>query len=287
IGEAAEAGLPMKAQVPPRAIGLLLGLQATLHPFVSHPSFREVAGLPLAEQVRRLRDPGLRDRLLAEEPHPAIAFLVGRFDRLFLLGDPPDYEPPAERSVEAQARRRGLEPAVLALELLLAEEGRALLYRPFLNYSGNDLEVSRAMLEDAHSVPGLGDAGAHCGMICDGSFPTYLLTHWSRDRTRGPRLPLPWLVKRQTADTAALVGLHDRGRIAPGLRADLNLIDADALQLRHPEVVFDLPAGGRRLVQRARGYRATFVAGEAVVEDGEPTGALPGRLVRGAQPAPT
>jgi N-acyl-D-aspartate/D-glutamate deacylase len=286
IGQAAAAGLPMKAQVPPRAIGLLLGLQATLHPFCGHPSWREVAALPLAEQVRCLRDPALRRRILAEKAPGPLAFLLDRFDRMFVLGDPPDYEPPAEASVAARAARAGVPPAELAYDLLLGDEGRALLYRPFLNYTDFNLDVSREMLLDPNAVPGLGDAGAHCGMICDGSYPTFLALHWGRDRARGERLPLEWLVKRQTADTAELVGLGDRGRIAPGLRADLNLVDWDALRLRPPQVVFDLPAGGKRLVQRAEGYRMTLVAGEVTFEDGEPTGALPGRLVRGAQPAP-
>jgi N-acyl-D-aspartate/D-glutamate deacylase len=286
IAAANAEGLPMRAQVPPRAIGLLLGLQATLNPFSGHPSFREVAGRPLAEQVARLRDPELRHRILAEETPASLAFLLAGFERMFLLGDPPDYEPEADDSVAARAGRRGIPAAELAYELLLEDEGRTLLYLPFLNYAEFNLDVSREMLLDPYSVPGLGDAGAHCGMICDGSFPTFLLSHWGRDRKRGERLPVEWLVKRQTADTAALVGLGDRGAIAPGLRADLNLIDWDALQLRPPEMVFDLPAGGKRLVQRVRGYHTTLVAGEVTFNDGEATGALPGRLVRGAQPAP-
>ena len=167
----------------------------------------------------------------------------------------------------------------------MKDEGRALLYRPLLNYSDFDLEAVREMLLHEHTVPGLGDAGAHCGLICDGSFPTYLLSHWGRARTRGERLPVEWLVKSQTADTAALVGLHDRGRIAPGMKADLNLIELDRLALRHPEIVHDLPAGGKRLVQRADGYHTTIQNGEVTFRDGEPTGALPGRLVRGPQPA--
>jgi len=286
IAKAADQGLPMAAQVPVRAIGLLLGLEATLHPFVGHPAFRPLAGLPRAEQVARLREPALRARLLAEEPPRALAFLLGRFDRLFRLGDPPDYEPRAEDSAAAEAGRRGVEPAEVALDWMLEDGGRALLYRPFLNYTDDHLDVSREMLLHPHAVPGLGDAGAHCGMICDGSFPTFLLTHWARDRQRGERLPLEWLVKRQTADTAALVGLRDRGVLAPGMKADCNVVDFDALRLAPPQVVFDLPAGGRRLVQRAEGYAATLVSGEVVREGGEATGALPGRLVRGARPAP-
>jgi N-acyl-D-aspartate/D-glutamate deacylase len=286
LDDANAAGLPLKAQVAARAIGLLLGLEATLNPFSSHPSYREVADLPLAERVAKLRNPALRARILSESPSPGMAPLVAQFDRLFLLGDPPDYEPPKEKSLAAEAARRGVTPEELTYDLCLGDDGHALLYRPFLNYSGFDLEPVREMLLHEHTVPGLGDAGAHCGMICDGSFPTYLLSHWGKDRVRGEKLPVPLLVKQQTADTAALVGLHDRGRIAPGMRADVNLIDFAALGLAPPEIVHDLPAGGKRLLQRAHGYRMTVQCGEVTFEDGESTGALPGRLVRGAQPGP-
>jgi N-acyl-D-aspartate/D-glutamate deacylase len=284
LEQANAAGLPMRGQVAARAIGTLLGFEATIHPFISHASWSEVASLPLAEKVARLRDPELRRRLLAEEPAPAMRMFADP-ERIFALGDPPDYEPPREASVAAAARRRSVSPFELLLDLLLADEGRTLLYRPLLNYSSFNLDATREMISHPLTVPGLGDAGAHCGLICDGSFPTYLLLHWGRDRTRGARLPVEQLVKRQTADTAALVGLHDRGALAPGRKADLNLIDPDALALAHPEIVYDLPAGGKRLVQRARGYRATLVSGEVVLENGEPTGALPGKLVRGPQPA--
>ena len=284
LAEANADGIPLMGQVPARAIGLFLGLSASLNPFISHPSYaREVAGKPLAEQVALLRDPERRRRILAEEPSGGIAFLVWNFERLFVLGDPPDYEPAQDASLAARAQREGRTPAELAYDLLLEQEGRALLYRPFLNYSDFDLEAARELLLDEFTVPGLGDAGAHVGMICDGSFPTYLLTHWGRDRTRGEKLPLEWLVKAQSADTAKLVGLHDRGVLAPGYRADLNLIDFDALSIPHPEIVHDLPAGGKRLVQRASGYRATVQNGQITFEDGESTGALPGKLVRGAQ----
>jgi N-acyl-D-aspartate/D-glutamate deacylase len=283
LADANAAGLPMKAQVAARAVGLLLGLDATLNPFCSHPSWAPLAALPRAERLARLRDPALRARLLAEKPADGVAWLVWGFDRLFALGDPPDYEPTPEQSVAAEAARRGVDPAALAYDLLLADEGRQLLYRPVMNYTHGDLEAAREMLLDPHTVPGLGDAGAHVGLICDGSFPTFLLSHWGRGRTRGEKLPIEWLVKSQTHDTAALVGLRDRGRLAPGMKADLNLIEWDALGVRRPEIVFDLPAGGRRLVQRATGYRATVVSGEVTFEDGEPTGALPGRLVRGAR----
>ena len=283
LAEANDAGLPMKAQGAARAVGVLLGLDATLHPFCSHPSWPALAELPRAERLARLRDPALRARLLAEKPAAAMAGIVFDFDRLFALGDPPDYEPTPEQSVAAEAARRGVSPAELAYDLLQADDGRQLLYRPVMNYSHGDLEATREMLLDRNTVPGLGDAGAHVGLICDGSFPTFLLSHWGKDRSRGEKLPVEWLVKSQTSDTASLVGLCDRGRLAPGMKADLNLIEWDALGVRRPEIVFDLPAGGRRLVQRATGYRATVVSGEVSFENGEPTGALPGRLVRGAR----
>jgi len=285
ISAANAAGLPIKAQVAARAIGLLLGLEATLNPFSSHPSFRELAALPLAEKVAKLRDPALRRRILAEEPAPALAMLVWQFERLFVLGDPPDYEPAQEKSVATEALLRGVTPQELVYDLLLERDGHALLYRPFLNYSAFSLDAVREMLLHEHTVPGLGDAGAHCGMICDGSFPTYLLSHWGKGRTRGERIPIETLVKGQTADTAALVGLGDRGRIAEGMKADVNLIDFAALGMRPPEVVYDLPAGGKRLVQRATGYVATVCSGVVSFENGESTGELPGKLVRGPQTA--
>src|SRR5262245_666884 len=284
LEEANAAGLPMRGQVAARAIGTLLGFEATIHPFLSHPSFAEIAALPLAAKVARLRDPEFRERLLAEQPAPALRMFAD-LERIFALRDPPESEPAPDASIAAEARRRGVSPWALLLDAMLANEGRALLYRPLLNYSSFDLDAIREMLLHPFTVPGLGDAGAHCGLICDGSFPTYLLLHWGRERKRGAKLPVEQLVKWQTADTAALVGLNDRGALLPGRKADLNLIDPDALALAHPEIVYDLPAGGKRLVQRARGYRATLVTGEVVLENGEPTGALPGKLVRGPQRA--
>ncbi|MDG2048983.1 MAG: amidohydrolase family protein [Myxococcota bacterium] len=286
IGEAAEVGLPMKAQVAPRAIGLLLGLEASLHPFIGHPTYQSIKDLSREEKWARLKDPNFRAALLTEQTPEMLRFLVGDFERLFLLGDPPNYEPSPDQSLAAEARRRGVSEQEWALECLLEQEGRALLYRPFLNYTEFNLDSTRDMLLDPNAVPGLGDAGAHCGMICDGSFPTYLLSHWGRDRTRGERLEVPWLVQQQTSATAQLVGLQDRGVIAPGMRADLNLIEWDKLRLCPPEIVFDLPAGGRRLVQRAEGYQMTLVAGQPICESGQLTGARPGRLIRGAQGCP-
>jgi N-acyl-D-amino-acid deacylase len=286
---AAARGAHLVPQVAARPTSLLLGLQGTLHPFVAHATYRQLAHLPLAERVRCLRDPATKRRMLAEQvafDNPVLAFLATAFHKLFPLGDPPDYEPSAEASIAAVARRRGVSPEDVAYDLLLERDGRELLYLPFLNYSGFDFEPIREMLLHPRTVIGLADGGAHCGVICDASTPTFLLTHWARDRRRGERLPLEHLVRRQTHDTAVLYGLHDRGTLAPGMKADVNLIDLDALALAAPEMVFDLPARGRRLVQRARGYRATIVRGAVVAEEGEATGALPGRLVRGPQAAP-
>ncbi len=277
--QAVREGVSIRAQVAARPVGLLMGLEASIHPFLGCRGYREIEALPLAERVKGLRDPERKRRILAEREAQGAGF--PSLEKLFALGDPPDYEPPAEQSVAARAARLCISPLALLYELLLERDGRELLYAPVMNYSAFDMEVCREMLLHPLTVPGLGDAGAHCGMICDGSFVTTLLTHWGRDRVRGARIPLETLVRWHTRDTAELVGLSDRGLLAPGKKADLNLIDWEGLHLHPPEIRFDLPAGGRRLVQRADGYRATLVSGQVVLRDGEPTGALPGRLVRG------
>jgi N-acyl-D-aspartate/D-glutamate deacylase len=275
-------GLPIKGQVAARAIGIMFGLEATLSPFATSPHYAKIASLPLAERVAKLRDPELRRAIVSEERSDGLSAMAS-FDKLFRLGDPPDYEPSPDQSVAAEAKRQGKTPAEHAYDLLLEDDGRALLYRPFLNYADHDLEAIREMLAHEHTVPGLGDAGAHCGMICDGSFPTFLLSHWGRERTRGEKLPLEALVKSQSRDTARLVGLDDRGTLEPGMKADVNLIDFDRVGMNQPEIVYDLPAGGKRLLQRATGYATTIQSGEVTFEDGEATGALPGKLVRGPQ----
>jgi N-acyl-D-aspartate/D-glutamate deacylase len=206
--------------------------------------------------------------------------------RMHLMGSEPDYEPTADTTVAAHATARGVSPEAVALDHMLTGDGRGMLYVPFLNYAEGSLDPARAMLVHADTVPGLSDGGAHVGMICDGSFPTTMITHWTRDRTRGPKIALESVVRMQTRDTARTVGLYDRGLIAPGYRADLNVIDYDRLALHAPQVAHDLPAGGRRLIQRASGYVATIVAGQVTYRDGEPTDALPGRLLRGAKAAP-
>jgi N-acyl-D-aspartate/D-glutamate deacylase len=286
---AAARGARVIGQVSARPTGLLMGWDSTAHPFIFHPTYRELAHLPIDQRVERLRDPAIRARITTEQPAFAdalAAFVCTVFHKLFPLGDPPDYEPSADRSVAAMAEREGRTPQEVTYDLMMQRDGRELLYLPLLNYADFDFEPIRAMLEHPHTVLSLSDGGAHCGLICDASTPTLLLTHWVRGRTRGPRLPLELIVRRQTHETAELYGLDDRGLLAPGRLADVNVIDFDALTLAPPQMVFDLPAGGRRLVQKASGYRVTVKSGMVTFENGEPTGALPGRLVRGPQAAP-
>ena len=281
LEQATAAGLPMKAQVAARPVGVLLGLDLTLNPFSLHPDWPK--GASLGEQRRLLGDPDFVARLIANPPDKGNALgtaLLHRWGDMFRLGDPPNYEPLPETSLAAEAMRRGAAYETVAAEWL----GEGMIYVPFLNFADGDLDAVGAMLAHPDTIPGLSDGGAHVGMICDGSFPTTLLTHWTRDRSHG-RLPLEFLIQRQAHDTARAVGLADRGCIAPGQRADLNLIDLGRLALLPPQVAHDLPAGGRRLVQRARGIRATLVAGAVTYRDGEATGALPGRLLRGATTA--
>ncbi len=273
-------GLEMRAQVAVRPIGILIGLQATVNPLAESPTFRALAAgdLELAVLAQRLRAPDVRTAVLGELSETTRA----RWERqgVYVLGPVPDYEPAPESSITAQARRRGLEPSELLYDELVAGDGTALLYVPILNFANGDLDHVREMLQHPFCVPGLSDGGAHVGTICDASFPTTLLQHWGRDRERGT-LPIPVLVAQQTRNTARSVGLDDRGALLPGLRADINVVDLDALTVEAPYMAFDLPAGGKRLLQRARGYRHTFVHGVETYRDGEFTGALPGRLVRG------
>jgi N-acyl-D-aspartate/D-glutamate deacylase len=287
---AREAGVAMRGQVAARAIGILLGFEATLNPFMLAPAWKELRDLPMPERVARLRREDVRRALIehqAADPKGSVTSgrLISRFELMFRLGDPPDYEPDPQTSVAATARREGRSPLEVAYDWMLERDGHALLYMPFANYVNGSLDGVADQLAHPSSVAGLSDGGAHVGTICDVSFPTSLLQWWGRDRPRG-RLPLELLVHKQTRATAETVGLLDRGLLAPGYRADVNVIDFDALRLHVPEFVYDLPAGGKRLLQRAEGYLHTFVAGTEVRTNGESTGATPGRLIRGARPAP-
>ena len=281
IGDANDEGISIKGQVMGRPIGLVLGFELTENPFMGYPSYAELAKLPFDEKVKRLADPEVRRRILAEHAKdPAHGGRIAVFDRLFEVDDKPDYEPPVEASIIEHARRLGIGPAELAYDVMMKNGGHGLLYRPLLNYAGGNLDAVHEMLTDPNGVPGLSDGGAHCGMTCDSSITTFNIAYWTRDRKRGPRLSLSKVVKGHTADAAAVMGFKDRGLIAPGMKGDVNVIDYDKLRLYPVEVVYDMPAGGRRLVQRATGYKATLVSGVSIVRDDQHTGARPGRLVR-------
>jgi N-acyl-D-aspartate/D-glutamate deacylase len=285
IEESARDGLPIRAQVAPRPIGILLGLQATLNPFSAHRAFATIKDKPLAEKFAAMRDPSFRAAILAEadtrQNHP-LARRVMAFDHIFPLGNPPDYEPPREKSLAVAAKRENRDPADLVYDLLLENGGTNFLFMPFANYAHYNLDACGEMIAHPDCIMGLGDGGAHVGIISDASYATYLLTHWGRDRAHG-KFDIGWLIKRQTHDTARAVGLNDRGIIAPGMKADINVIDFDRLKVESPTMAFDLPAGGKRLLQGAQGYDATIVSGEIVYREGRSTGALPGKLVRGPQ----
>ena len=288
--DAADGG-HLTPQVAQRPAGLLLGFESTAHPFLFHAAWREFAALPPKQRLAKLAEPEVRARILAEKPDlshlPGPALLVAAgFHMMFPLGDPPDYEPGPEKSIAAIAAREGRSPFEVAYDCMLERGGKGLVYLPLLGYAGGCLEAIREMMMHPQAVFGLSDGGAHCGLICDASMPTFLLTHWARDRERGERIPLEQLVASQTRRTAAFYGMLDRGLLAPGMKADVNVIDWGRLHIHAPEFVYDLPAEGRRLIQKVDGYRFTIQTGEVTYEDGEPTGALPGRLVRGPQPAP-
>jgi len=290
IAEANKAGVTIRGQVPPRATGLLLGLTASLNPFVMHETFRSIWGAPLETQVKALKDPEFRARLLAEEPtYPAgeiIEMICVGYHKMFALGETPDYEPAPEKSVKAIAEASGKNPREVLLDMMLERDGKALIYFPLMNYTSGSLDNVEKMLKHPNTAFGLSDGGAHCGIICDASFPSTLLTHWGRDRTRGPKLPLEWLIHGLTGRNAELINVLDRGILAPGMKADVNVIDFEHLKLYSPHIVNDLPAGGKRLIQQADGYTASIVSGTVAFREGVPTGALNGKLVRGAQARP-
>lgn len=289
--EARRQGANITAQIACRPTGMVLGWQSTIHPFVGRATYDEIARLPFAERLAKLRDPEVRARILADKPKPmgTLGMIMTQgFDRMFRLENDGklDYEPAADASVAALAARTGRDPAEIVYDMLMEKDGRGYIYLPLLNYARFNFDHIHEMLQHPATVLSLSDGGAHCGVICDASFPTYMLTHWVRDRDRGPRLPLEQVVRMQTHDTARLYGLNDRGVIAPGMKADVNVIDFERLRILAPEMVFDLPAEGRRMIQRSEGYRATIVSGTVTFENGEATGALPGKLVRGLQRAP-
>jgi N-acyl-D-aspartate/D-glutamate deacylase len=283
---AAAEGAELWPQVAGRATGLLSGHFTSYCLLDPIPAYRDLKarGLAPKELVAALRSPAVRQAILGWEPDPATAERFKRAcDEIYILGSPPDYEPGPDRSLSGIAAATGGDPIALGYDAMLEEDGRGLLYVPLLNYASGSLEPTREMLLHPRAASGLADGGAHCGIICDASMPTFMLTHWTRDRSRGERLPLEWVVKKQTQDTARLYGLGDRGVLRPGLVGDVNVIDYDRLQLGTPMVVDDLPAGGNRLVQRAVGYRATIKSGTVTFADDADTGERPGQLLRGAR----
>ena len=284
IEEAQGEGINMYGQVPPRATGINMGLTATLNPFTFYPSFYELSKQSLEEKVAAMKDPAFKEKLLSEDPvsigNPLVDEITQSFNKMFRLGEPANYEPEPDASFEAIAKKQNISPQEVAYDCLLEKEGKALIYHPLFNYLPGNLDYVERMLNHPYSISGLGDAGAHCGAISDASFPTTLIQHWGRDRKRGKKIPLEKLISMQTLETSRLLGITDRGVLKEGYKADINVIDFENLTLHEPEVLHDLPAGGRRLVQRASGYEYTIVSGQIAFKDGESTGALNGRLIR-------
>jgi N-acyl-D-aspartate/D-glutamate deacylase len=284
ITEAQEEGIKMYGQVPPRATGILMGLTASLNPFTLHPSFMEIANLPLEEKVAKMEEAGFRKKILSEKPisvdNPLLDEIITSFNKMFRLGEPANYEPGPEMSALSESKRMNIPPEEVLLDMLLEKEGNALIYHPLFNYEPGNLDHVETMLNHPHTIFGLGDAGAHCGAISDASFPTTLLQHWGRDRTKGNKFPLERLIKMQTSETSELLGIVDRGALEVGLKADINVIDFKNLTIHEPEIIYDLPAGGKRLMQKASGYEYTIVSGEVAFKKGEATGALNGKLIR-------
>jgi N-acyl-D-aspartate/D-glutamate deacylase len=290
LSEATAAGVPIKAQVFPRGVGVMLGLDLSFHPFRYNPSYRAIEHLPLDERVAAMRDSDMRSRLLAETPaheNPIHVWFASQDADLYPLGDPPNYEPNPDDTVGARAARLGITPRELAYRIMVESEGKAIFLLPAANFVGATLEPVRQMIEHPDALIALGDGGAHYGMICDSSFPTTLLAYWTRDREKGPRLELTRAIHALTQANAQAVGFTDRGLIATGMKADINVIDYDGLRLHPPRVVADLPAGGKRMIQEADGYEVTIVSGVVTYRAGVPTGALPGRLVRGGGASPS
>jgi N-acyl-D-aspartate/D-glutamate deacylase len=278
-------GIDIRAAVPWRPPGFLMGLQTSLHPFSYYKTFAELEGLPLEQIIRRMRQPDFRAAVLADEPDmsKSLTGLVNRFDKMFPLGDPPDYEPRAEDSIEARARAKGISPQEYAYDTLLEQDGQQLIFVPVASYSEGNLDILHEQLTHSRSTASLSDGGAHVASICDASFTSFMITHWVQGRTRGARLELEEVVRKQTSEPAEIYSLNDRGVLAVGKKADINIIDLDALHLHAPYTAFDLPTGGKRMLQKVDGFRYTLVSGEVIVQDGEMTDAMPGHLIRGPQ----
>jgi N-acyl-D-amino-acid deacylase len=288
ISAANREGVTMTGQVIGRPTGMVLGLDMSFNPFSLFPAYQVLQGLSLEQRVAEMRKPQVREKILSDTPVAskfAILAVLGKFQDMYPLGDPPNYEPAARDSIAARAARRGVAPLAQAYDEILENNGHAALFAPFVNYVNGNLDNALTMVKHPFTVLGLGDGGAHYGSICDGGYPTFMLTYWTRDRQSGERLSIAEVVKSLSGDPAATVGLRDRGRIATGYKADLNVIDYDRLHLFAPKARYDLPGHGRRLIQEARGYTATIVSGVPTYHDGVPTGALPGRLVRGQRNA--
>ena len=291
IAQANTDGLPIKGQMIPRPNGLLFGLDLSFNPLSYLPAYQALEALPLAQRVAEMRKPEVRARILADKPAGAPIglnmqmIIENALGNMVLWAEEPDYEPALEKTVGYIAQQRGVSLNEVAYDMLLEKDGAAILFLPASNFVHRSLDSVLTMMKSGQTIVSLGDGGAHYGLICDASIPTFMLTYWSRDR-KGERLPLPWVIKALTQDTANAIGLHDRGILAPGYKADINVIDYDRLKLHSPQTDYNLPGGGRRLYQRADGYVATIVSGAVTYRNGEPTGALPGRLVRGAQGTP-
>ncbi|HEY9216857.1 MAG TPA: amidohydrolase family protein [Phenylobacterium sp.] len=288
--EARRQGMDIRPQIAGRPTGILHGLSSSFHVFVGHPTYRrELAELSLQDKVAAMRRPEIRAALLSENTELgglATAFgAQGLLWRVFPLGERPNYEPDREQSVAGLAEAAGVSPEEMMYDLLLRDDGRELFYQPLGGYVSYNFDFFRRNMQHPNVLFGLSDGGAHCGVIADAGMPTFILTHWARDRTKGEQFPLEFLVRKLTSDTANAYGLTDRGQLKRGLLADINIIDFEQLRLFRPEAVNDLPAGGRRLVQRAEGYRFTIKSGQVTFVDGQSTGALPGGLVRGGREA--
>ena len=288
IANANAAGLQVTGQVGCRPIGILMGLASSVNPFSSHPAWQQISQLPLAEQAFNLRTNQALRKQLCEQPvdEPHSRWIQNAFDRTYELSEVPDYEPMPDTSIRARAASMGISPWLLALDLLSIADGENFLLHTFENYADGNFDVLHEMLTSKHTICGLGDAGAHVATICDAGYPTFMLQHWGRDRVRGPKLDLEFLVAKQTSKTAQTFGLLDRGVLAPGYRADINIVDPTAIRVKKPQLLHDLPANGKRLIQYAEGYLHTFAGGIETLTDGAHTGALPGRLVRGSQRSP-